>query len=157
MKLFSWNQRLPLKLISVHLYNVLPIFVNEMCVSIFRSHLKNFIATKKMCWMAAMVQRPRDIKTSIFSSSSNFLSNAFNFLIEVFWDDFSSWPIMQIMQKSAAKSSQFPDNQMPFQKWLAISNLIGGKWEFLFAARFVYSWVRAVVILPRLSSSFPIH
>ena len=160
MKLFSWNQLLPLKLISVHLYNVLPIFVNEMCVSIFRSHLKNFIATKKMYWMAAMVQRPRDIKTSIFFLllfTSNFLSNAFNFLREVFWDDFSPWPIMQIMQKSAAKSSQFPDNQMPFQKWLAISNLIGEKWEFLFAARFVYSWVRAVVSLPRLSSSFPIH
>lgn len=31
--------------------------------------------------------------------TSNFLSNAFNLLREVFWDDFSSWPIMQIMQK----------------------------------------------------------
>lgn len=48
MKLFSWNQLLPLKLISVHLYNVLPIFVNEMRVSTFQSHLKNFIATKEM-------------------------------------------------------------------------------------------------------------
>lgn len=143
---------------SVHLYNVLPIFVNEMCFNISKSF-------KKLHCYKENVLNGSDGSTSSWHQNkyflllftSNFLSNAFNFLIEVFWDDFSSWPIMQIMQKSAAKSSQFPDNQMPFQKWLAISNLIGEKWEFLFAARFVYSWVRAVVNLPKLSSSFPIH
>ena len=70
------------------------------CVSIFRSHLKNFIAKKKTAQMAVMVQHPRDIKTIIFFL---FFSRQIS-CQTLFKRDFLRWRLFMTYYANHAKS-----------------------------------------------------